>query len=586
MNALAYVRVGRGRAARARRSAVKSAPAEVAEKIEKLARARARSSRRRSPSSKRKVAMGGGAGGRRRPRRACSPGARDIPGGKALAVKVDVGDAATLRELAEKLRDKLGEAVVLVGAPGKDKAKLVLTVSKAPDRALQGRRPHQGHRADGRRLRRRAPRHGAGRRHRDGQARRGAREPLRAPRVTPGASDLPVHLSPLARGSPARGRGGRASSGRACASARLAASIRSRRCGATRTASRSNCPSAPASTAMRSGTASLASITTSGLPSTQQSPPRPSSTPLPNGSARTATPRRAASDFELREHPPRGHGTPCVPPPLAAEPLSARYALGGAVGQDPVDARWRPCETLHSQPGRRKPWQDGAQAPAPRATRAWKGRVGGMMIPERGGFEARMTEAKPERTAAADARNGRQRPLRDPSEPRQGRHGRGVPRVRPDHPAARRAEDRARRVAHARRRRGAAPGAAARPLGEPPERLPRPRPRAQPVRADPRDGVHHRADAPHAHPSQEGPGRVHGRRVPAHRARRRVRRRGHPRAGARARGPQARQRHGDDQPGRLVRQGDGPRLRLRQGARARLAPAGPAPRPTAARPTT
>ena len=45
-------------------------------------------------------------------------------------MKASVGDAATLRELAEKLRDKLGESVVLVGAPGKDKAMLVLTVSK------------------------------------------------------------------------------------------------------------------------------------------------------------------------------------------------------------------------------------------------------------------------------------------------------------------------------------------------------------------------------------------------------------------------------------------------------------------------
>jgi alanyl-tRNA synthetase len=57
-------------------------------------------------------------------------GAREVPGGKALAVKASVSDPATLRELAEKLRDKLGEAVVLVGAPGKDKAMLVLTVSK------------------------------------------------------------------------------------------------------------------------------------------------------------------------------------------------------------------------------------------------------------------------------------------------------------------------------------------------------------------------------------------------------------------------------------------------------------------------
>ena len=57
--------------------------------------------------------------------RATSPAARCSPCGST------VGDAATLRELAEKLRDKLGDAVVLVGAVGKDKALLVLTVSKA-----------------------------------------------------------------------------------------------------------------------------------------------------------------------------------------------------------------------------------------------------------------------------------------------------------------------------------------------------------------------------------------------------------------------------------------------------------------------
>jgi alanyl-tRNA synthetase len=77
---------------------------------------------------KRQVAMGGnGAGGGIE---AMLAGAREVPGGKALAVKASVGDAATLREMAEKLRDKLGDAVVLVGAPGKDKAMLVLTVSK------------------------------------------------------------------------------------------------------------------------------------------------------------------------------------------------------------------------------------------------------------------------------------------------------------------------------------------------------------------------------------------------------------------------------------------------------------------------
>jgi alanyl-tRNA synthetase len=97
--------------------------------IEKLASQR-KTLEKELADAKRQLAMGGGGGG--------GGGiddmlqkARDIPGGKALAVKVNVGDAATLRELAEKLRDKLGDAVVLVGAPGKDKAMLVLTVSKS-----------------------------------------------------------------------------------------------------------------------------------------------------------------------------------------------------------------------------------------------------------------------------------------------------------------------------------------------------------------------------------------------------------------------------------------------------------------------
>ena len=54
----------------------------------------------------------------------------------------------------------------------------------------------------------------------------------------------------------------------------------------------------------------------------------------------------------------------------------------------------------------------------------------------------------------------------------------------------------------------------ARALGQPPERLPRPRSRAEPVGPHPRDGAHRRADAAHAHPPEEGPGRLHRRRVP------------------------------------------------------------------------
>jgi alanyl-tRNA synthetase len=126
LNALAYVRSVEGTLRGAAR-AVKSSPGEVTEKIERLVD-RERQLEKEIADLKRKVAMGGGtgAGGLDDLLR----GARDVPGGKALSVRLPVGDAATLRETAEKLRDKLGEAVVLVGAVGGDKAMLVLTVSK------------------------------------------------------------------------------------------------------------------------------------------------------------------------------------------------------------------------------------------------------------------------------------------------------------------------------------------------------------------------------------------------------------------------------------------------------------------------
>jgi alanyl-tRNA synthetase len=127
MNALAYVRGVEG-ALRGAARVVKAAPTELADKVEKLVE-RERQLERENADLKRKVAMGGGAGSSGGIDDMLR-GARDVPGGKALAVKASVGDAATLRELAEKLRDKLGESVVLVGAPGKDKAMLVLTVSK------------------------------------------------------------------------------------------------------------------------------------------------------------------------------------------------------------------------------------------------------------------------------------------------------------------------------------------------------------------------------------------------------------------------------------------------------------------------
>jgi len=54
-----------------------------------------------------------------------------VGGVKVLGVKTDVTDRAQLRELAEKLRDKLGDAAVLVASEHEGKAQLVLTVGKA-----------------------------------------------------------------------------------------------------------------------------------------------------------------------------------------------------------------------------------------------------------------------------------------------------------------------------------------------------------------------------------------------------------------------------------------------------------------------
>jgi alanyl-tRNA synthetase len=127
MNALGYVRSVESELRGAAR-VVKAAPAELADRLEKLLE-HERALEREVAELKRQVAMGGGSGGGGIDDMLKS--ARDVPGGKALAVKASVDDASTLRELAEKLRDKLGDAVVLVGAAGKDRAMLVLTVSKS-----------------------------------------------------------------------------------------------------------------------------------------------------------------------------------------------------------------------------------------------------------------------------------------------------------------------------------------------------------------------------------------------------------------------------------------------------------------------
>jgi alanyl-tRNA synthetase len=131
LNALAYVReqekllrdIAQAAKAPGPRPRVEVVAA-LADKVRELEKAKA--------DLTRKLAMGGGAGG------GAGGGvegwlasAREVGGVKALAVESEVGDAATLRELADKLRDKLGDAVVLVGSKAGGKAALVLTVSKS-----------------------------------------------------------------------------------------------------------------------------------------------------------------------------------------------------------------------------------------------------------------------------------------------------------------------------------------------------------------------------------------------------------------------------------------------------------------------
>jgi alanyl-tRNA synthetase len=132
LNALAYVRQLESTLRGAAR-VVRSGSGDLVEKIEKLID-KDRQLEKELSDTKRKLALGGGGGGSNGGGGGIDDmlrGARDVPGGKALALKVDVSDAAMLREIAEKLRDKLGDAVVLVGSVNGPKASLVLTVSKS-----------------------------------------------------------------------------------------------------------------------------------------------------------------------------------------------------------------------------------------------------------------------------------------------------------------------------------------------------------------------------------------------------------------------------------------------------------------------
>jgi alanyl-tRNA synthetase len=98
---------------------------DLIEKIEKIV-SRERELDKKVVELSKKLAMGGGGG-----EGTLLARARDVGGIKVLGVAVDVADMGALREMAEKLRDRLGESVVLVGSRVGPKVQLVLTVTKS-----------------------------------------------------------------------------------------------------------------------------------------------------------------------------------------------------------------------------------------------------------------------------------------------------------------------------------------------------------------------------------------------------------------------------------------------------------------------
>ncbi len=122
---LAYVRELQSTLSEAARAA-KATPDTLADKLGRMVE-RQRSLEREIEALQKKLLSGGGSGGID----SMLAKAREVSGVKVLGVRTDVTDRGALRELAEQLRDKLGDAVVLVGSEADGKAQLVATVSKA-----------------------------------------------------------------------------------------------------------------------------------------------------------------------------------------------------------------------------------------------------------------------------------------------------------------------------------------------------------------------------------------------------------------------------------------------------------------------
>ncbi len=129
-NAVAHVRRVEDELRRARAAAKATGGIDLADKIGRIAAHERELEKRVKELEKQLLEGGGGSGGGID---AMVAGAKTIGDVKVLAVRVADGtEMAALRELAEKLRDKLGaRAAVLAASQSGDKAQLALMVSKA-----------------------------------------------------------------------------------------------------------------------------------------------------------------------------------------------------------------------------------------------------------------------------------------------------------------------------------------------------------------------------------------------------------------------------------------------------------------------
>jgi alanyl-tRNA synthetase len=122
--ALGYTRELQERLSQAAQAA-KAAPADLVDKVSKLVE-RQRQLEKQVDELERKLATAGGGG-----LQALLSSARDIGGVKVLAARTEVRDRGALRELAEQLCQKLGNAIVLLGSVADGKAQLVCMVSES-----------------------------------------------------------------------------------------------------------------------------------------------------------------------------------------------------------------------------------------------------------------------------------------------------------------------------------------------------------------------------------------------------------------------------------------------------------------------